>query len=204
MNKNILEKDKEIFFNLAGIPESLKPAYELCIKSYHHWKEGRVLDTISLLEEALEIFQKNNAYKEMANILDFLGDLYSMRGNLEKALRSYKACLDICEDFEDEFSTAIIAEKIVQIYREKRDYEKMIPYLYRILEIAEKYRDAHRAARAMVGIGDVHRNKKEYQTAKEAYEIALKIYRGLGAKELAEIVENALKELEEEIKLNFK
>ncbi|MCD6490565.1 MAG: tetratricopeptide repeat protein [Thermodesulfobacterium sp.] len=199
MNKNILEKDKETLFDLTGIPESLKPAYELCIKSYNHWKEGRILDTISLLEEALKIFQKNNAYKEIANILDFLGDLYNMRGNLEKALKLYKACLDICEDFEDEISTTIVAEKIVQIYREKRDYEKMIPYLYRTLEIAEKCGDAHRAARAMAGIGDVHRNKKEYQTAKEAYEIALKIYRGLGAKELAEIVENVLKDLEEEM-----
>ena len=200
MNKTILEK--EILFDLTGVPENLKPAYELCVKAYHYWKEGRILDTISLLEEALEPFQKNNAYKELANILDFLGDLYNMRGNLEKALKLYKACLDICENFEDEFSAVIVAEKIAQIYREKRDYEKMLPYLYRILEIAEKYRDAHRAARAMAGIGDVYRHKKDYQTAKEAYEIALKIYRGLGARELAETVEKALQNFEKEIETN--
>ncbi|PMP65541.1 MAG: tetratricopeptide repeat-containing protein [Thermodesulfobacterium geofontis] len=198
MDKTILKN--EAFLNLASVLESLKPAYELCIKAYQQWKEGRILDTIQFLEEALQIFQKNNAYKEIANILDFLGDLYSMRGNFEKALKAYKACLDICEDFEDEFSTAIVAEKIVHLYREKKDYEKMLPYLYRILEIAEKYRDAHRAARAMVGIGDVYSNKKDYQTAKEAYEIALKIYRGLGAKELAEIVEGALKDLDQKLK----
>ena len=197
MDKTILEKD--FFLNLASISESLKSAYEICAKAYQNWKNGRILDTISLLESALEIFQENNAYKEMANILDFLGDLYSMRGNLERALKSYKACLDICENFEDEISTAIIAEKIIKIYREKRDYEKMLPYLYRNLEIAEKYRDAHRAARTMVGIGDVYRYKKNYQAAKEAYEIALKIYKGLGAKELAEIVESALEELNKEI-----
>ena len=195
MDKTILEK--EFFLNLTSIPESLKPAYEICIKAYHNWKKGLILDTISLLESALEIFQKNNAHKELANILDFLGDLYSMRGNLEKALKSYKVCLDICENFEDELSTAIIAEKIIKIYREKRDYEKMLPYLYRNLEIAEKYRDAHRAARTMVGIGDVYRHKNDYRTAKEAYEIALKIYKGLGAKELAEIVEKALEEISE-------
>ena len=196
MDKTILEK--EFFLNFAGIPESLKSAYEICAKAYQSWKNGRILDTISLLESALEIFQENNAYKEMANILDFLGDLYSMRGNLEKALKYYKVCLDICENFEDELSTAIIAEKIIKIYREKRDYEKMLPYLYRNLEIAEKYRDAHRAARTMVGIGDVYRYKNDYKTAKEAYEIALKIYKGLGAKELAEIVEKALEEISKE------
>lgn len=195
MDKTLLEREKESIFNLAGVPESLKPAYELCIKGYKCWKEGRILDTIEFLEKALEIFQENNSYKEIANILDFLGDLYSMRENFEKALRAYKACLDICEDFEDEISTAIIAEKIVRIYRELKKYDKMLPYLYRILEIAEKYRDAHRAARAMVGIGDVYRHKNEINTAKEAYEIALKIYKGLGAGELADIVEKALKEL---------
>jgi len=200
MNKTILEK--EILFDLTGVPENLKPAYELCVKAYNYWKEGRILDTISLLEKALEPFQKNNAYKELANILDFLGDLYNMRGNFERALKLYKACLDICENFEDEFSTVIVAEKIAQIYREKRDYEKMLPYLYRILEIAEKYRDAHRAARAMAGIGDVYRHKKDYQTAKEAYEIALKIYRGLGARELAETVERTLQNFEKEIETN--
>jgi predicted negative regulator of RcsB-dependent stress response len=74
----------------------------------------------------------------------------------------------------------------------------MLPYLYRNLEIAEKYRDAHRAARTMVGIGDVYRYKNDHKTAKEAYEIALKIYKGLGAKELAEIVEKALEEINKE------
>jgi tetratricopeptide (TPR) repeat protein len=196
MDKTILEKERENFLKFTGMSENLKPAYELCIKAYQHWKEGRILDTIQLLEDALGIFQENNFYKEVANILDFLGDLYSMRGNFEKALKAYKACLDICEDYEDEISTAIVAEKIVSLYREKKEYEKMLPYLHRILEIAEKYRDAHRAARAMVGIGDVYRNRNEIDTAKEAYGIALKIYRGMGAKELADIIEEALKELE--------
>ncbi len=196
MEKTLIEKEKEAFFELTEVPESLKPAYELCMKGYEYWKQGRILDTMHLLEEALEIFQKNDAYREIANILDFLGDLYTMRGNFEKALRAYKACLDICEDSEDEISTAIIAEKIVHIYREKREYEKMLPYLYRMLEIAEKYRDAHRAARAMAGIGDVYRNRNEINTAKEAYQIALKIYRGMGARELADLVEKTLKELE--------
>lgn len=196
MEKILRDKEKQILFELAGVSQELIPAHEYCLKAFNFWKKGRILDTIEYLEKALEEFQKFKAYKEIANILDFLGDLYQSRGNLDKALKAYKGCLDICEDFEDELSTAIIAEKIVQIYREKKDYEKMLPYLYRILEIAEKYRDAHKAARIMAGIGDVYTYKKDYQTAKEAYEIAFKIYKGLGAKELAEIVKKALDNLQ--------
>ncbi len=195
MEKILRNKENQIIFELAGVSQDLIPAYELCLKAFHFWKQGRIFDTIECLEKALDEFQKFKAYKEVANILDFLGDLYQSRGNLEKALKAYKGCLDICENFEDELSTIIIAEKITQIYREKKDYEKMLTYLYRILEIAEKYKDAHRAARAMAGIGDIYTYKKDYQTAKEAYEIAFKIYKNLGAKEQAEIVKKAIDNL---------
>lgn len=196
MEKGLLEKRKELYFKKLQIPEELKPGYELCIEAHKCWIEGRVLDTIKLMEEALEFFQKFNALKEMANILDFLGDLYHSRGNVDKALKCYRSCLDVCESAEDEFSVAILCDKIIHIYRTKEEYEKMLPYLYRNLEIAEKFRDAHRAARSLVGIGDVHRIKKNWDASKEAYELAYKIYKNMGAKELAEKAKLGLEMLE--------
>ncbi len=200
MKKGLIEKRKELYFQQLQVPEELKPGYELCIEAHRCWIEGRVLDTIKLMEEALEYFQKFNAIKEMANILDFLGDLYYSRGNIEKALRCYKACLDLCEAAEDEFSVAIMCDKIIHIYRVKSEYEKMLVYLYRNLEIAEKYRDAHRAARSLTGIGDVYRFQKNWTAAKEAYELAYKIYKNMGASELAEKVKLGLEILEKERK----
>ena len=196
--KIILEKEKT--FLKEEIPEDLKKGYELSLKAHQLFLDGRTLDAIALFEEALKLFQQQNAYKEMANVLEALGDIYILRGNFKKGLQAYKACLDICENFEDEISCAIIAEKIVHVYRQKREYEKMLPYLYRILEIAEKYKDPHRAARAMVGIGDAKKAKGDFSAAKEAYEIALKIYEGMGALELAKIVKNGLSQLEEAMK----
>jgi tetratricopeptide (TPR) repeat protein len=198
MDKSLIEIEKKLLSKNPEIPEELKPAYELCLEAHKYLTGGRTLDAIDLLEKALELFQKASAYKEMANVLDCLGDLYHMRGNIKQALRAYKACLDVCENFEDEISTAVIAEKIAHAYRYQREYEKMLPYLYRMLEIAEKFGDAHRAARALAGIGDVYRIKKDYQAAKEAYQIAYKIYKKMGAGELADIVKKALDELEKE------
>ncbi len=204
MKEKFLKDKKDLFALRPDLPDELKPAYEKCLKAYNLWKEGRIVDTISLLEEALSLFHnarehQDTAYREIANILDFLGDLYHSRGNVEKALKFYKACLDICEDYDDEISTAIIAEKVVYVYKEKKEYEKMLPYLYRLLEIGEKYKDAHRAARALVGIAEASRYKKDYQTAKEALEIAYKIYKGMGAGELSEIVKKGLEEIEKEM-----
>ncbi|NPB09694.1 MAG: tetratricopeptide repeat protein, partial [Thermodesulfobacteria bacterium] len=71
--------------------------------------------------------------------------------------------------------------------------------LYRSLEIAEKFGDAHRAARSLVGIGDVRKYQGRYDVALDAYELAAKIYRGLGSREQAEMVEKAIASLREKL-----
>ncbi|NPA39305.1 MAG: tetratricopeptide repeat protein [Thermodesulfobacteria bacterium] len=191
LEKKLLEESKEI-------PEKLKKGYKLCVEAHEYLNTGRMVDAIELLEEALLVFQENSALKELANVLDTLGDLYHLRGSLDRALKAYKACLDVCEEEADEISTAVIAEKIAHVYREKKDYDRMLPYLYRMLEIAEKFGDAHRAARALAGIGDAYKAKGNIEAAKDAYSIAYKIYKGLGAGELADIVKKALDSLSED------
>lgn len=178
--------------------EALKKAYECCMKAHEAWIKGNILDAISLYEEAIEIFQELGSLRELANVLEKLGDIYQLKQRFDKALRAYKACLDICENFEDEISTSIIAEKIVFTYRELREYEKMIPYLHRILEIAERYKDPHRAGRALVGLGDAYLNTGKKESAKEAYQLAFKIFREMGAIEQTKILEEHLQRLEKE------
>lgn len=175
--------------------EVLRRGYELCGLAHSAWTKGNTLDALKYYEEALEIFQELGRLKEIANILEKIGDIYHLRGNSEHALKAYKACLDICENFEDELSTCIIAEKIVYVYRERGEHRKMLPYLFRILEIAEKYRDPHRAGRALAGIGEVYIRDGRLDSAREALELALKIFRGMGAIEQTKILEETLKNL---------
>ncbi|MFN4196613.1 MAG: tetratricopeptide repeat protein [Caldimicrobium sp.] len=176
--------------------ELLTEALNLTQKAHSAWIKGNILDAITFYNQALEIFKELGRLTEMANILEKLGDIYHLRQKFDQALKAYKACLDICENFEDEVSTAIIAEKIVFAYKEQRQYEKMLPYLYRILEIAEKYRDPHRAGRALVGIGDAYANLGQLEKAKEAYALALKIFNEIGSIEQRKILEEHLKNLE--------
>lgn len=182
--------------------EALKKAFELTQKAQEAWIKGNVLDALTFYEAALEIFQELGRLAEIANVLEKIGDIYHLTQKFDKAIRAYKACLDICENFEDEISTCIIAEKIVFAYKEKGEYKKMIPYLYRILEIAEKYRDPHRAGRALTGLGDAYYHTGNLQASKEAYELALKIFKGMGAIEQTRLLEEALKKFEENLEKN--
>ncbi len=112
---------------------------------------------------------------------------------------AYKACLDICENFEDEISTCIVAEKIAYVLRDKGEYERCLPYFYRILEIAEKYKDPHRAGRALAGIGECCLKLNRFEQAKDALQLALKIFRGMGAIEQTKVLEASLERLEKAV-----
>lgn len=172
-------------------------------KWYHEaqimWAQGRSLDALSRYEEALKVFLKHKLYNEAANAVEKVGDIQFWRGNFAKALKPYKMALDICEEFGDEIGAAVMAEKIIYTYKKMDQYEKALPYLYRVLELAEKFGDAHRAARMLAGIGDVKLRLGEKETALEAYELAAKIYRGLGSLEQAKLVEEALATLRNEL-----
>ncbi len=176
--------------------EKLRVAEQFVEKGNTAWVKGQILDAIQSLESALEIYSELGRMKEMANVLEKLGDIYYLRQNFEKALRAYKACLDICENFEDEISTCIIAEKIAYVFRDKGEYERCLPYFYRILEIAEKYKDPHRAGRALAGIGECCIKLNRIEQAKDALRLALKIFRGMGAIEQTKILEASLERLE--------
>ena len=163
------------------------------------WAQGRSLDALTRYQEALEVFRKHEMFREMANAAEKIGDIYFFRGHFEKALKAYKMTLDICEEFEDEISTAVMCEKIVFTYQKLDQPERAIPYLYRSLEIAEKFGDAHRAARSLVGIADIRKYQGEREVALEAYQLAAKIYRGMGSREQAELVEKAIEALRKEL-----
>jgi len=192
-------KDEELCIawnDSAEESEKLRIAQELVEKGNSAWVKGQILDAIQSFESALEIYSELGRMEEMANVLEKLGDIYYLRRNFEKALRAYKACLDICENFEDEISTCIIAEKIAYVLRDKGEYERCLPYFYRILEIAEKYRDPHRAGRALAGIGECCLKLNRFEQAKDALQLALKIFRGMGAIEQTKVLEASLERLE--------
>lgn len=183
----------------AQEPEEVQEARRWYKEAEIMWAQGRSLDALARYEEAFSVFQRHGLYREAANAAEKIGDIYFARSNFEKALKPYKLVLDICEEFGDEIGAAVICEKIIFTYQKLGQPERTLPYFYRSLEIAERFGDAHRAARALVGIGDVRKHQGEYDVALEAYELAAKIYRGVGSREQAQMVEKAVDSLRKEL-----
>ena len=159
--------------------------------------QGRSLDAIEKLEEALSIFEDESYEKGIANCCEKLGDVHCFRGNLGKALPLYQRALTICHKKGDPISEIILIEKIIDLYRRQDDHEKCAPYYMRALEIAESTGDAGKAGYYLTGLGDVYQRQGEFHKALDAYKTAHSIFMKTKALERARILAEGIARIEE-------
>ncbi len=158
---------------------------------------GMTLDAMEKYGEALAIFEELGKEQQIANVCDRKGDVHVMRGDFKAAVPNYLRALAICEKHGDTISWILIAEKITDIYRKQGKHELCLPYFFKGLEIAEELKDATRAGIFLAGIGDIYQRQGKLQDAMDSYQLALKIFKGMGARERAALVERNIKKLEE-------
>jgi len=63
------------------------------------------------------------------------------------------------------------------------------------LELVEQLGDSGKAAFYLTGIGDIFEERGELEKALNAYEIALKIYKGMGSRGRAEVLEKGIQQI---------
>jgi tetratricopeptide (TPR) repeat protein len=161
--------------------------------------QGRSLDALEKFEKALDIYEAVEGKEvEIANICEQIGDLRTMRGNFKGAIPAYQRSLAICEKNKDPISTVLLAEKIIDLYRQLEDLDKTLPYYFRALELVEKIQDASRAGLYLTGIGDIYQKKGDLDKALDAYKTAHKIFKSTAvSEERAKILEKGIKGIEE-------
>ncbi|NPA95481.1 MAG: tetratricopeptide repeat protein [Thermodesulfobacteria bacterium] len=157
---------------------------------------GQSLDALAKFEEVLSIFDNAGYEVEVANICEKIGDLHVMRGNMKAALSPYQRTLAICEKKNDPISTVIMLEKVIDIYRHLKEYDKTLPYYFRALELVEKLSDVKRSALFLAGIADVYERQGKIDEALDAYRLAERLFRGMGAREKADLLKEGIEALE--------
>ncbi len=161
---------------------------------------GQSLDALAKFEAVLTVFDNAGYDVEVANICEKIGDLHVMRGNMKAALSPYQRTLAICEKKNDPISAVIMLEKVIDIYRHLKEYDKCLPYYFRALELVENLSDVKRSALFLAGIADVYERQGKIEEALDAYRLAEKLFRGMGAREKANILEQGIKVLEDRLK----
>jgi tetratricopeptide (TPR) repeat protein len=160
--------------------------------------QGRSLDALEKFDEALEIFEAADGKDvEVANICEQIGDLRTMRGNFKGAIPVYQRALAICEKKHDPVSAVLLAEKLIDLYRQLKDLDKALPYYFRALELVEKLEDIGKVGLYLTGIGDIYQKRNELDKALDAYRTAHGIYQSTAYRERAEILEKGIKIIED-------
>jgi tetratricopeptide (TPR) repeat protein len=188
-------EEKEVGLKKGASDDAQKIYHEALILS----QKGMSLDAMKKFEEALCIYEEQGKKAEVANICERLADIHVQRGNFKAAISPYQRALAICEKHADDISSVILLEKIIDIFRAMKEDEKALPYYFEALKHVEKLQDAGRSAHYLTGIGDIYQSKGETSDALEAYRLAHKIYKGMGSKERAEILEKGINTLEKTI-----
>lgn len=159
---------------------------------------GMSLDALQKFEEALDVFEAAGGRdKEVANICEQIGDLRVRRGNFKGAIPVYQRSLAICEKKHDPVSTVLLAEKIIDLYRQIQELDKALPYYFRALELVEELEDVGKAELYLTGIGDIYQKRNELDKALDAYRTAHEICKSTASRERAEILEKGIKIIEE-------
>ncbi len=160
---------------------------------------GQSLDAMARFEEILGVFDEFGYEAEVANICEKLGDLHVMRGNIKAAFSPYQRALAICEKKKDPVSTVIMLEKVIDLYRHEKEFNKALPYFFRALELVEELKDVKRSALFLAGIGDIYERQGKIEDALDAYKLAEKLFRNMGAKEKAKTLQDGIAILEKRL-----
>jgi tetratricopeptide (TPR) repeat protein len=134
-------------------------------------KIGLILLNMGNLDDAILYFMKSlTSAKELnnidmqASILNNIANVYSSKGELDKALSYLEESLNLQTNEKEK---AVTYSNIANIYSGKGDYQKAIQYFQKAIEIDEKYGDYHNASMYKLNLGNTYREMKDYENAEK-------------------------------------
>lgn len=157
---------------------------------------GRYDTALHYDDIALQLAQKLNFSKGIANTSNIIGIIYTEQGDYPKAQDYYLKALKIDEELNDKIGKAKRFGNIGNVYRYQHDYQKSLDYYFKALRMAEEIGDKQIQANNLGNIGvvyykqadttEVHfdRSKRDslYKKSLDCYFNALKMYEELGNK----------------------
>jgi tetratricopeptide (TPR) repeat protein len=131
---------------------------------------GQILYRMGYLDALLYYSRSLNLAKDLgdidmqATLINNIGEIYIVRGELDKALSYLEEALSLQINEKRKASTY---NNIAAIYYKKGDYQKAVKYLQKAIEINEKYEDYHEVSRGKLNLGDLYREMKDYKNAEK-------------------------------------
>jgi tetratricopeptide (TPR) repeat protein len=116
----------------------------------------------------------------VANCNNNIGQIYSVQGQFDKALKHLDAAMESRQKALDLKGEAATLINIGIVFQNKGDFEKALEHFNRSLYLRQQIKDKKGIANAFTNIGNIHYNNGNFSLALENYISALKIDKSIG------------------------
>jgi two-component system NtrC family sensor kinase len=148
--------------------------YEKGLAESHRLMAG-IYEELGEEEQALENFQisldiatKTRDTIELSTTLQAMGNFYSRKKNIDKALEFYKRLLAIINIYKiPNYSPGTVLMLIGNVYSENSDYKKALHYFEESLKQYEAEKDYERISISLFSIGIMYNKKEDFEKAIE-------------------------------------
>ncbi|MDI6916770.1 MAG: tetratricopeptide repeat protein, partial [Thermoplasmatales archaeon] len=149
-----------------------KQAVKIMIKNSEKLiNKGYTDETMNILRE----FDEKKIQKQvLTKILLLKGDIYSLKGELNNAIDSYRRSLKLCEKIKDNTGTAKSYLKIGDIYWMKSEWDTSLGMFNRGLNMSKKINNPELTAEGYHGLGKTYWRKGELDLAKKYFNLCFK------------------------------
>jgi LuxR family maltose regulon positive regulatory protein len=149
-----------------------------------HWTAGNIVEALSDLRRALEMFEALGDTYQGGMCHHDIGACLYKQGNISGAEHHYRQALRVWEILGNANDLANTLNNLgVSLFSTGR-YDEALQQFNDSLDIALQIGATRRAAFAQAGIGDVHLERQEYGRAVEAYVLSTEFAREAGARSL--------------------
>ena len=140
--------------------------------------------SILLSTQALQIAEKNQWKKGIANSYNQLGWFNFLKGEFSFALEHYNKAIALWDQLNDKRGKATTLGRIGSVYQMQADFSKAVSYYLTALKIAEEIGDKNKIAGILGNIGVVYDVQGDYAKSLDYYFKALKMKEELGLNNL--------------------
>lgn len=141
--------------------------------------ELTVQQAITYASDALKWAETLDNDKDLARLLNFLGNSYYGLGNYEQALDYYQKSLKVTMRLGNKSEIANLMQKIGIVSFTTNDYKKALLYFEQTLKIYQEIQYPMREAELFTSIGSIYLHWNEYEKAIENFDFARHIYQTL-------------------------
>ena len=150
--------------------------------SWENLNIGEYDSSMIYAKNALEIAKKNKFKKGIAYAYNNIGNIFSEKGDFQKALENYQISLSIRQEINDKKGIAISYNNYGIVYEAQGNYVEAIKYYFNSLKIKELIKDKKGIAISYNNIGSVFEKQGNYDEAIKYNLASLKIKESLGNK----------------------